>query len=265
MEEKLMTVGEIAREVNVSVRTLQYYDKCGLLKPSSYSEGGYRLYTNKELIVLCQIKSLKHLGLSLDEIKQHLASLDMSDKVLGLLRTQKEKISNDIEALKEILAAIELLESGIERDNAIDFAQFAKFISDAQNKWGSFWPFNIMEDDLRDHVLKKFKDETDFDKNFIEIMNKIEEEQEKGTEPGSLKGQELAADFWDMIKDFTDGNAGLLPSLLKMPKRMKYNTNDFTKNWKHVEPFIEEALGIYMTNNDDSFARDYFEETGYNL
>lgn len=50
--KELMTVGEIAKKAGVSVRTMQYYDKCGLLKPSSYSEGGNRLYSSKDLPIV---------------------------------------------------------------------------------------------------------------------------------------------------------------------------------------------------------------------
>ena len=57
-----MTVGEVAKKMNVSVRTLQYYDKEGLFTPSAESEGGRRLYTDKDMIQLHQILSLKHLG-----------------------------------------------------------------------------------------------------------------------------------------------------------------------------------------------------------
>ena len=45
-----MTVGEVAKKMGVTVRTLQYYDKEGLLSPSAESEGGRRLYTDKDLI-----------------------------------------------------------------------------------------------------------------------------------------------------------------------------------------------------------------------
>ena len=41
-----MTVGEVAKKIGVTVRTLQYYDKEGLLSPSAESEGGRRLYTD---------------------------------------------------------------------------------------------------------------------------------------------------------------------------------------------------------------------------
>ena len=56
-----MTVGEVAKKMGVTVRTLQYYDKEGLVSPSSISEGGRRLYADKDLILLHQILSLKSL------------------------------------------------------------------------------------------------------------------------------------------------------------------------------------------------------------
>lgn len=52
-----MTVGEAAKKMGITVRTLQYYDKKGILSPSAESEGGRRLYTNKELIILRQMPS----------------------------------------------------------------------------------------------------------------------------------------------------------------------------------------------------------------
>ena len=60
-----MTVVEAAKKLGVTVRTLQYYDKEGLLSPSAASEGGRRLYTDKDLVMLHQIISLKSLGFSL--------------------------------------------------------------------------------------------------------------------------------------------------------------------------------------------------------
>ena len=57
--QRYMTVGEAAKKFGVTVRTLQYYDKEGLLTPSAESEGGRRLYTNKDLVLFHQINSLK--------------------------------------------------------------------------------------------------------------------------------------------------------------------------------------------------------------
>lgn len=81
MVDSMYTVGEFAEKMKVSVRTLQYYDKQGLLKQTSHSEGGRRLYSSHDAIILQQILSLKYIGLSLEEIKDKTyGSLSMGQK-----------------------------------------------------------------------------------------------------------------------------------------------------------------------------------------
>lgn len=62
--------GQFARKASVTVRTLRYYDKVGLLKPSHFTASGYRLYTDADLLRLQRILALKFLGFTLDEIRQ---------------------------------------------------------------------------------------------------------------------------------------------------------------------------------------------------
>lgn len=69
----MKTISQIAKLSGISVRTLQYYDEIGLMKPSSLSESGYRLYDEEALGKLQQILTLKELDFSLKEI-QHLLS-----------------------------------------------------------------------------------------------------------------------------------------------------------------------------------------------
>ena len=45
----MMTVNEVSKLTGVSIRTLQYYDTIGLLKPIEYTETGYRLYDDTSL------------------------------------------------------------------------------------------------------------------------------------------------------------------------------------------------------------------------
>ena len=51
----MMTVNEVSKLTGVSIRTLQYYDKIGLLHPAEYTEAGYRLYDDAALETLQQI------------------------------------------------------------------------------------------------------------------------------------------------------------------------------------------------------------------
>ena len=48
----MMTVHEVSKLTGVSIRTLQYYDKIGLLPPTDYTDAGYRLYDDTALETL---------------------------------------------------------------------------------------------------------------------------------------------------------------------------------------------------------------------
>lgn len=84
------TTGEIAEKVNVSVRTIQYYDKKKLLSPTKITTGGRRLYSDNDLNKLKLILLLKSMGLSLNSIKDVISS-DNSNKILVLILTEQMK------------------------------------------------------------------------------------------------------------------------------------------------------------------------------
>ena len=65
-------VDELAKQTGLSVRTLHYYDEIGLLSPSQRTEAGHRLYTADDIVRLQQVKSLRHLGFTLKEIRDYL-------------------------------------------------------------------------------------------------------------------------------------------------------------------------------------------------
>lgn len=84
------STGELANLCGVTVRTVQYYDKKDLLKPSQLSEGGRRLYTEADLQRLQVICLLRQLGLSLDTIRKILQE-ENSREVITLLLTEQSK------------------------------------------------------------------------------------------------------------------------------------------------------------------------------
>ena len=55
MVAKYYKTGEFAKMANLSIRTIRYYDKIGLLKPTKVAENGYRLYTDKDFIKYAQL------------------------------------------------------------------------------------------------------------------------------------------------------------------------------------------------------------------
>ena len=65
----MRTVNEVSKLAGVSIRTLQYYDKIGLLHPTGYTESGYRLYDDAAMERLQQILLFRELEFPLKEIR----------------------------------------------------------------------------------------------------------------------------------------------------------------------------------------------------
>ena len=66
----MMTVNEVSKLTGVSIRTLQYYDTIGLLKPIEYTESGYRLYDDTSLEGCNKFYCLKNWNFRLRRLKR---------------------------------------------------------------------------------------------------------------------------------------------------------------------------------------------------
>lgn len=107
--KQTFTTGELAKSCNVSVRTVQYYDKQDILKPSEITQGGRRIYTEDDLKKIRCICLYKSLGFSLEEIKKVMGSPDAFSLLSETILHKQDKIDDEIEQLmqtKERLTAI---------------------------------------------------------------------------------------------------------------------------------------------------------------
>ena len=143
-----MTVGELAKKMCTTVRTLQYYDKENLLKPSAVSEGGRRLYTDKDMINLHQILSLKSLGFSLEDIRGRLIFLDTPDDVATALAGQAADIEKQIRVLSETLADIKALREEVLQMQTVDFKRYAAIITNLQMKNEQYRLIKYLDDKM---------------------------------------------------------------------------------------------------------------------
>lgn len=109
--EQVYTVGAFAQMTSVTERTLRYYDRKGLLKPSAYNSQGHRLYTRKDLFRLQKILTYKFLGFSLEEIEKHMQNqeepfqrtLAAQAKMLKQKQAQLEKIISSVDRLLRLI------------------------------------------------------------------------------------------------------------------------------------------------------------------
>ncbi|WP_151525778.1 MerR family transcriptional regulator [Serinicoccus kebangsaanensis] len=98
------TVGQVAEQVGVSVRTLHHYDEIGLVVPSERSFAGYRLYTEDDLMRLQHVVVYRRLGFGLDQVAE---LLEQDADVVEHLRRQRDTITDRIGELTELVRSID--------------------------------------------------------------------------------------------------------------------------------------------------------------
>ncbi len=248
--EELMTVGELAKKMDTTVRTLQYYDKENLLKPSAQSEGGRRLYTTKDMVKLHQILSMKFLGFSLDDIKNHLISLDTPQEVANALSEQAQIIKEKITNLTEALSAIEALQGEVEQMHTVDFNKYADIIKLLQLKNENYWIVKLFDDKLMTHIRNHFTEDSG-KALFVKYQSLCDETVKLkigGETPEGEKGQEIAKEWWSMITEFTGGDMSMLPELVKFNESKKDWGNEWKEKQAIADEFIGKALAVYFQN-----------------
>jgi DNA-binding transcriptional MerR regulator len=92
------SIGDLAREFNVTLRALRFYESKGLLNPRR--EGNLRLYTTKDRETLAQILKGKQLGFTLSEIRGLITNDDPSYGSMGL-KLSREQCVEQIKLLEQ--------------------------------------------------------------------------------------------------------------------------------------------------------------------
>ncbi|HET7479311.1 MAG TPA: MerR family transcriptional regulator [Rubrobacteraceae bacterium] len=125
--KELRRVGEVAERLGVSPRTIKYYEEIGLVEPAR-SQGGFRLYGEREVERLERILRMKGMGYSLAAIREILAVRDTAqeaDKVTVLktvrrhLKEQEREAEGRIRQMREDLKRAETLREDLRRDIAL--------------------------------------------------------------------------------------------------------------------------------------------------
>lgn len=125
--QKCYTTGEFAKRAKVTIRTIRYYDKKGILQPSFRSDAGYRMYTDQDFLKLQKVLSLKYLGFSLEEIKNMTINDDVSD-ITKSLQMQADLLHRKAEHLKLMEEALRKTTKIIEETSEVDWNEILSLI-----------------------------------------------------------------------------------------------------------------------------------------
>ncbi len=113
----MKTVKDVSEITGVSIRTLRYYDKIGLLKPTELTEAGYRLYDNKALEKLQEIMFFRELEIPLMDIKKIMnnPNYDKEQALLtqkSLLEQKRNRLNGIIELITDVMKGVNTMSFG---------------------------------------------------------------------------------------------------------------------------------------------------------
>lgn len=157
-----MTVKEIAENTGISIRTLHYYDEIGLLKPTTKSEAGYRLYDDKALETLQQILFFREFDIPLKEIKSIMISPDFDRN--QILQMQRKMLVAKKERMERLIASIDDILKG---ENKMDFSVFNE--NEIKEMFQTM--FEHMPESIRKISIKEFGSEEEWKQHYIEVMS----------------------------------------------------------------------------------------------
>lgn len=223
----MMTVNEVSKLTGVSIRTLQYYDKIGLLKPTGYSESGYRLYDDTALEMLQQILLFRELEFPLKEIKEIISEPDFDRN----------------KALEEQITLLTMKKEHLE--NLINFARGIKFIG---VKKMDFSVFDTKRIDEYARQVKGQWGETNEYKEFEEKSKSRSKEEEKIVMERFVK---LFVEF-GKLKDMKPEDANVQ---IYVKELQDYITHNFYKCSKDILFYLGQMYdggGEFTTNIDNA-------------
>lgn len=120
-----LSIGKLARAANVSIDTIRFYEKCGLLSPAARRPSGFREYSALDLRQLVFIRRARRLGFSVDEIGELIHLDDESDlerisAVIAQKRSVVDARIDELQQWREALDELRQLAGEATRDRILD-------------------------------------------------------------------------------------------------------------------------------------------------
>ena len=261
----MKTISQVAKLTGVSIRTLQYYDEIGLLKPSELTPVGYRLYDEHALQTLQQILFFRELDFSLKDIIKIMQNPDF-DRIAAF-KKQKELLLLKRNRTDRLIQLLERLEKGEEcmSFKEFDLSEYIHALEDFKVKqtdtiikhWGSIDNFDMFIQKIKDDEenvaklaiqhfgsIEKYTEAMKHNlEHFSELMDnwqsQIPEEiktDDKFLKLASHKGEDVALDsIQNLVKEIIAYARGNAPSELIGDDRQYCNmiielySNDYLK------------------------------------
>lgn len=242
-----MKISEVAKLTGVTVRTLQYYDKIGLLNPDEVTDSGYRLYSEESLEVLQQILFFRELDFPLSEIKEIMINPNY-DKIKALNK-QRELLLKKRERLEKL---INLVDNSIKGESSMSFKEFdkndienikRKYADEVKRRWGNTDAYKESEKKTTSYDSDKWSEVNEEMKVIFNEFSSIVNE-----DPGCEKAQALVKQWQEYISNnFYKCTKEILAGLGLMYANDERFKENIDKSGEGTADFMAIAIEIYCS------------------
>jgi len=114
MDNKSMTVSDVAKLADVAPEVVRYYSRIGLIKPQRNQKNGYRLYDKNDVSRIIFTRKAKSLGYTLKEIRKILSHATAGTSPCPMVRRIIEShIDENRQRLDDMLALLTRMENAV--------------------------------------------------------------------------------------------------------------------------------------------------------
>nr|WP_144924902.1 MerR family transcriptional regulator [Paenibacillus bovis] len=235
----MYTIGKLSKNTGVTVRTLDYYDEIGLVKPSSKTSGGHRLYDEDDVMRLERVLALKYMGFSLEQIKDILEKSTSTWQ--QAIEQQLEMVRREQERLKMLEQALRGVSYSIEMEGQVNWSIIFMTIQlFQQNPEEIFQQYNefLTEEDMK-KILKMNEQITEEDsREWGRVISEIRSNLD--ADPASEFAQKLVEQWMNQAEKMFGGDKTLLRNLWESLQNLKEGIVFYPMD-KEIINFIEKV------------------------
>lgn len=213
MREQAWKVGELARSTGLTVRTLHHYDQVGLLSPSGRTASGHRLYVAADVARLQQIRSLRELGFSLDEVREFLERPDASPR--RVVRMHVERLREQIAMQRRLCERLEAIAASLDRAEEVSAGDLLRTIEMMTMYERYYTPEQLEELKQRRETVGEERIR-EVEAEWPRLIAEVRAEMGRGTDPADPRVQELARRWMGLAREFTGGD----PEIARAAQRL---------------------------------------------
>jgi hypothetical protein len=133
----------------------------------------------------------------------------------------------------------------------VNWNKFADIVVNLQLKNEYYSLIKYFDDDLLDHIRNRFDEKSAMKvaNNLNALFDEVMQLQANQIPPESKQGQAVAKAWWEIVTEFTGGDASMLPGLIKIAENVNsWGDESWRAKWSLAEVYIQKVLEIYFAN-----------------